>query len=1172
VERSLSLQLLLAALDGRTGIPSAADLQRLMADVEVQLFLRRAEVPQELLDAAWYLHAVASVNEARQRYTVARQRQAFLVSAHIFDLALNQDGRSRFDRLSFGFAAAIGYRRGGRDPNATAIMNRLRADIDTESPLLDHIDTLPIEAGLAFLGFETRTVFNWLGSWRRQLAALARASELPDLTSTTFGTTHMVVLGAEDLLMYFARGDTVRLERGQTRLRAAAIGQAGPGALDARWVAAHLLGLSGEAGAGSLWSPTVLPPSVPPLVRQAFTMGSPPVLTLWEPQRELLTGDQSPFDPHVRRMVLAVPTSGGKTLLAQMLAVEHLATAEQGVCYVAPTRSLGREVRRAMANRVQILQKETGSDQPDFPMFADLTATMDDTAADVEVMTPERLAHLLRHDAQAVLERFGMFIFDEAQLLKERGRGFTLESTIALLDYLTWDRPHRIVLISAAMGNAGAIAQWLSPNGDALQHESQWRGPRRLHAAFTTQAHWEDTRVEPVAGRVWPYRLITDLSGQIRLRLAEGRTARLSTQGDTGWRLVRKSKATSTRQTGLQVDSATSTKQYVIASEMITALGHAGSVLVVAGTRTQAQLLARGLAQTLDEDPATTPLVDFVRLQLGDEHPLVAVLRHGVGFHHAGLPIEVLEALEDAVRDDTLPYLTCTSTLTDGVNLPVRTVVIYDQSYQGQPDDTRLRGARLVNAMGRAGRAGKETEGWIVLVRGATPTEADFRVLNPDAEALAVTSSLITAEALEAFAALEDEMREDADALFRTSDPAVTDFISFVWLVLAIEEEAGASPERLDVEPIVDATLAAVQSRRTRAACLTAARAVHGTYRATNPAARRRWPRTGTSIGSARTIDRLAGRLASTLLRRELDGSLGNIRDPLYAIKGLRRSIAALLDLPEAPPWRFRISAQGADIPVEPVDLLSGWLEGTPLSELAQAHLAAATKADWRIEQMVDAVTAHFEHYLAWTLGALVELVNSRLEAADSDARLCPELGGYIRYGVSQLSSLILMTAGIRSRRLAHAIETDLPHDIEPRRENLRSWLAGMGIAEWRTRYHASASEVLDLLDFTRLRQRSLLKTLLEAGQVDLVLPVSTFDIPIWDGPYTLEPMRDQSASPAPLAVYAGDELVSTIASQDHNDLSSILATGLDISVQIDDRTDPPRLSIALSPGEESAA
>ena len=98
-------------------------------------------------------------------------------------------------------------------------MNRLRADIDTGSPVLDHIGTLALEAGLAFLGFETRTLFTWLGTWRRQLAELARASELADLTTTAFGATHMVVLGADDLLAYFARGDIDRLERGRARLR-----------------------------------------------------------------------------------------------------------------------------------------------------------------------------------------------------------------------------------------------------------------------------------------------------------------------------------------------------------------------------------------------------------------------------------------------------------------------------------------------------------------------------------------------------------------------------------------------------------------------------------------------------------------------------------------------------------------------------------------------------------------------------------------------------------------------------------------------------------------------------------------------------------------------------------------------------------------------------------------
>ena len=232
----------------------------------------------------------------------------------------------------------------------------------------------------------------------------------------------------------------------------------------------------------------------------------------------------------------------------------------------------------------------------------------------------------------------------------------------------------------------------------------------------------------------------------------------------------------------------------------------------------------------------------------------MAVLPHGVGFHHAGLPIEVLEALEQAVRDDTLPYLTCTSTLTDGVNLPVRTVIIYDQTYQGQDEDARLRGARLVNAMGRAGRAGKETEGWIVLVRAAEPTEADFRDLNPDAEALAVTSALATEAALDAFAALEQAMRDDQDAVFRTADPAVNDFISFVWLMLAIEEERGTRPGLADLPAIVDSTLAA-QSPQARAACLAVAERSAAPTRglAPRPAAAGRGPRPPSALPAPST-------------------------------------------------------------------------------------------------------------------------------------------------------------------------------------------------------------------------------------------------------------------------------------------------------------------------------
>lgn len=1149
MERALDLDLLRDALGDRLNLPTPEELQDLMAQMELQLFLRESRLPEGLLESAWYLHAVASVSQARERYSLHRQRQAFTVSAHIFDLALHQVNWSRADRLSLGFAAAIGYRRGGRDPNATAIMHRLRSDIQTEVSILEHLDTVTLEAGLALLGFETRTLFKWFAAWRRQFGQLAELSELPDLVTTLLGPAQLTVLGAEDLLTYLAHGVDSRLGRGVERLRQVAVGGAGPDDLNARWVAAHLLNLSGEAHAGSLWNPLVMPPDVPRSVRQAFTLGRPPVLTLWEPQRELLAGPRSPFAPSVRRIVMAVPTSGGKTLLGQLISIEHLARTNQSVCYVVPTRSLGREVRRAMSDRLRMLNREAPPEPPDFPDLAELLVSIDEPGEpEVVVMTPERLAHSLRHDAPGVLDRFGLFVFDEAQLIKESGRGFILESTIGLIDHLTHSTAHRIALISAAMGNVGAVAQWLDPDGGSLSYESQWRGPRRLHAAFTATADWTTTTVETAPrARQWPYRLVTELSGLIRLRMANGRTAELY-MNDTGWQLVRKSTSNSAHQSGIPKDDSRSTKQYRIASDMITALGHAGSVLVVAPTRNQAQMIAGGIADLLDEDPALAPLVEFVRLQLGDSHPLVPLLRRGVAFHHAGLPVEVLESLENAIRDESLRYLTCTSTLTEGVNLPVRTVVIYDQQYEDLPTDARLRGARLVNAMGRAGRAGRETEGWIVLVRAAEPGEQDFHDLDPDALELTVKSTMASDLALEAFAQFEERQRADADAVFENVDPIVDSFISFVWEFLALEEQAGTDPAGVNLAAVVDSTLAAAQSSVARQRLMTLASSVREAYVRSDPAARRRWHRTGTSVASARALDRLARRVAVQLAERAARGSIGDLHDPVYVARILRQIVGTLLELREAPRWTFHRTKRRDPIDVDVAALLSSWLDGTSIQLLADQALGEVPDPSWRIEQMVDAVTSLFEHYLSWTLAALVELVNLALDDQTAELQLCPDLGAYVRYGVSDPAALVLMRSGVRSRRLANLIAEALPAELDATAAELRVWLGEQSVGEWRHRFGATASELLDLLDFTRERGRSLLKDLLEQGSVTVDLGPSTLPA---TAPLTLEARRNDDA-PAPLAVYAGDVELATVSARDQADVDAILATGLELALRIE--------------------
>ena len=98
---------------------------------------------------------------------------------------------------------------------------------------------------------------------------------------------------------------------------------------------------------------------------------------------------------------------------------------------------------------------------------------------------------------------------------------------------------------------------------------------------------------------------------------------------------------------------------------------------------------------------------------------------------------------------------------------------------------------------------------------------------------------------------------------------------------------------------------------------------------------------------------------------------LGDIRDPVSAINRITRRRRAAAGPARSPRMAVPGQLERSRAPRSTRwSLLTGWLTGTSLPDLAQAHLAAAADPAWRIEQMVDAVTEHFEHYLAWTVGA----------------------------------------------------------------------------------------------------------------------------------------------------------------------------------------------------------
>ncbi|MFD7757243.1 DEAD/DEAH box helicase [Streptomyces sp. NPDC059757] len=1093
-------------------------------------------------------------------------RHALAVSAHVLDLALADGRHSAADRLQIAFAAQVGYRRCEQDPNATAVYRRVAELVRTEEELYAHIDTLAVEAGTAFLGLDRPALAGALRVWRRQFAGLRELMERESLAGTMFGPAEAVVEAVHRLHLHLAFGEAEELDAARNLLLAVVEQRAGSGDLLARWVASHLLDLSGEMAESSLYR--LLPGGTPPAVARTFALSSPPVLTLWPPQRQLLRLERgNPIDPGTVRSLISVPTSAGKTLMAQLVICSHLAQRPGRVLYVSPMRSLGREMRQALRGRLRLMGHRLAAERPDFPVgWADI-AEHGPLDADVDIVTPERLMHMIRNNSEMALGDVGLIVVDEAHHLAQGRRGFVLESLLAFLQASTFEP--RLVLLSAAVGNRGALASWLDPSRspEEVTFTDTWRGPRRLHGLIYPHLLKDEAALSkrrPSKKQPGTTRATVPVAMRLDLRPTAGSKIAHLITGALGERAFATS---SPRQWTSATKLSGGIADYKVFAAGAAALTSGGSVLMIVGTKKEARNTALAIAEHLEERPQAADLTEYLAATLGSAHPLVGCTRNGVAYHHADLPDDVLQAIEDALRADKLVAIASTSTLTDGVNLPVRTVIVHSKvgddrlTYANQ---RRLLPAELLNAVGRAGRAGRESEGWILLTRPFAPGAADFDILTPDPDQLTVTSALLAEEALAELALVEDQLRDNADGVFTLADTITADFAAFVWFVL----ETHASAPALSGEPLeaVHRFLAMDQADddMVPARWLAFAQRVADVYARSDRDAAGRWSTTGTSLGSARVLDRLAQHLASVLSAEPVVGLASEFAAaeewPLQRTLDFlteHEVFDQLLELPEvAGKWSFTTKeTKGQALQVPVTGAVRDWISGETIPHLAAAWMPDVP-AEWALEQAVRNISNGFEHALSWTLGALINLVNEGHLPGTTAPRLSSRTAWHVRHGVDTEHALTLLTSGITSRRLAHLAGHDASrHGIHP--TDLRAWLASQHIDGWISEYTASPYEIDDLLDHIRIPS-TFFNDLLAGATVTVAL-TRLRDGHAADGPVTLA--RPDAERPT-IDVLRVGQRIATVPADHHLDVLAVLDSGLELTHRIQNG----RLTTARTP------
>src|SRR5262250_1595339 len=129
----------------------------------------------------------------------------------------------------------------------------------------------------------------------------------------------------------------------------------------------------------------------------------------------------------------------------------------------------------------------------------------------------------------------------------------------------------------------------------------------------------------------------------------------------------------------------------------------------------QAQALMSVNVCTRDEKDAIAELIGNFRFTAGFGKTLSRLVRHGIGVHHAGMLPRYRRLVETLAQAGLLKVICGTDTLGVGINVPIRTVLFTALSkYDG--NKTRLLQAREFHQIaGRAGRAGFDVAGRVVV-------------------------------------------------------------------------------------------------------------------------------------------------------------------------------------------------------------------------------------------------------------------------------------------------------------------------------------------------------------------------------------------------------------------------------------------------------------------------
>jgi DEAD/DEAH box helicase len=362
---------------------------------------------------------------------------------------------------------------------------------------------------------------------------------------------------------------------------------------------------------------------------------------LWPSQREAARRSTDVKDD----LVVALPTSAGKTRVAEIAALMTLSSARR-VLIVTPLRALSAQTERSFRKTFAPLGFSVSS----LYGASGLSAGDEDALRSREIIiaTPEKLDFALRSDP-SLIDDVGLIVLDEGHMIGPSEREIRYETLVQRLLRRADSADRRIVCLSAIL-----------PSGDELDDLTAWI--RADEPGDAVRSDWRPTRQRfgMLAWRGLNARLTLDLTNNgpfldqfVVQKPPRGREKKPYPRKTSHLALF------------AAWEFAAQGKRTLIFSTQANWVEGYGKQVV--------DLCRRGyLAPLLDDEASIARALEVGKEWLGEDHPAVASLKAGVAIHHGRLPSPFLRELEVLLSEGVLKVIVASPTLSQGLTLTRR--------------------------------------------------------------------------------------------------------------------------------------------------------------------------------------------------------------------------------------------------------------------------------------------------------------------------------------------------------------------------------------------------------------------------------------------------------------------------------------------------------------------